>query len=334
VLRPRRLLRALVWGLAVACGSSLAAAQEPQKHRVEKGQRLGSIAKRYGVSLDALLTANDLERRDPIRPGQELWIPPADDVDGQKTAAHKGEEEARAADRRDAPQRDGLQTLAVQGAPPAYYYEPIGSGRLGLKPVLVYLHGRGGQPASDCQRWAAVGRRFGWVLCPSGHEDRGGGARGWGNDWPGGHRVVMAALQALRDRYERRVQLRGNTLIGFSEGAYVAMNVGVREPRTFNRWLILAADADYWGGSGVEALKQHRGVIKRVYLITGEQDTVVESTRQVRTWIEREAVPVRASMPSDMGHEVPLARKAAMYRAALTWLDRGDSRAERRAARR
>ncbi len=38
----------------------------------------------------------------------------------------------------------------------------------------------------------------------------------------------MAAIQVLRKKYGRRVQLYGNTLIGFSEGAYAAMNVGVK----------------------------------------------------------------------------------------------------------
>src|SRR5688572_7108892 len=34
---------------------------------------------------------------------------------------------------------------------PAFYFQPS-SGR-GLKPVLVYLHGRGGNPEADCAKW-------------------------------------------------------------------------------------------------------------------------------------------------------------------------------------
>ena len=43
------------------------------------------------------------------------------------------------------------------------------------RPVLMYLHGRGGNPAEDCRKWARVGRQFGWVVCPSGPGDAGGG---------------------------------------------------------------------------------------------------------------------------------------------------------------
>lgn len=46
-----------------------------QVHVVYEGQRLGSIAKRYNVSIEALCRANGITRRDPIRPGQRLQVP-------------------------------------------------------------------------------------------------------------------------------------------------------------------------------------------------------------------------------------------------------------------
>lgn len=55
----------------------------PKVHRVHKGQHLGMIAKRYHVSVEAIRHANDLGRRDPLRPGQRLYIPRADDPDGE-----------------------------------------------------------------------------------------------------------------------------------------------------------------------------------------------------------------------------------------------------------
>ena len=103
------------------------------------------------------------------------------------------------------------QRLEVPGFPDAFYYRPRGRG---MKPVLVYLHGRGANPAEDCRKWAHVATAFGWVLCPSGPEDRGGGARGWANNAISGGQDVKAALDALRAKYKRRVQLHGNVLIG------------------------------------------------------------------------------------------------------------------------
>ncbi len=63
--------------------------------------------------------------------------------------------------------------------------------------------------------------------------------------------------------------------------------------------------------------------MRRVYLITGEHDSVIDGTRQLREWLKKSRVPTRISTPKDMGHELALERKPGMYRAALIWLDRG-----------
>ncbi|HEU5073557.1 MAG TPA: LysM peptidoglycan-binding domain-containing protein [Polyangiaceae bacterium] len=78
-LRWKHALTGLLCVAGIAVGSvsttSSALADEPYVHVVYPGQRLGSIAKRYNVSIDALCAANGITRRDPIRPGQKLVIP-------------------------------------------------------------------------------------------------------------------------------------------------------------------------------------------------------------------------------------------------------------------
>ncbi len=55
---------------------------EHRTHRVESGQRLESIARRYGVSVAAMRAANDLAIKDVIRPGQVLAVPePGENLD-------------------------------------------------------------------------------------------------------------------------------------------------------------------------------------------------------------------------------------------------------------
>jgi LysM repeat protein len=60
-------------------------------HTVYAGQRLGSIAKRYRVTLEALCFANDLSQFETIKPGQKLVIPEADDVDGRNARRARAE---------------------------------------------------------------------------------------------------------------------------------------------------------------------------------------------------------------------------------------------------
>lgn len=312
-------------------------------HTVYDGQTIGGIAKRYNISIAELCEANKMTRRDRIKPGQTLIIPDRDSTRRERAATQDAADEpATAPEPPPKPEADvpksepkpepkptvlpgGLRVLDIPGAGPAYYFEPSGPGRQSLRPVLVYLHGRGGHPAEDCRRWAPVARRLGWLVCPSGPGATGDG-RGWNNTWMIAHRAAVKSVQALRDRYGRRVQLRGNTLIGFSEGAYAAMNVGVREPRTFNRWLILAGDAKYWGGPGMTALNENRGLLRRVVLMTGEQDSVLPGTQTAAEWLRKARITTRVYTLKGVGHELALQRRPATYRAALVWLEKGSGK--------
>lgn len=56
-------------------------------HVVQPKQKLGSIAKRYRVALEALLHANDLTRRDRLKPGVKLLVPARGDEDGSLARA-------------------------------------------------------------------------------------------------------------------------------------------------------------------------------------------------------------------------------------------------------
>ncbi len=294
---------------------------ERQTHVVAQGNTIGKIAHRYHLHEQSILRANGLRRTDQLKLGQTLLIPSSDDdpviatgplneaISNNKKSGIEGD-------------KNGISELSVAGSGPVYYYEPTGPGRNAMRPVLVYLHGRGGDAEQDCRKWANVARHFGWLVCPSGPVAHNSG-RSWNNSWPSGQHAVMGAIHALRDRFGRRIQLFGNTLIGFSEGAFVAMNVGVREPKTFNRWLILGADTSYWGGSGLEALQDARGRVRRVVLITGGRDQVVDDTRKVAEWLSRARVPIKVQTPEDLAHEVALDRMPGLYENALRWLDRG-----------
>jgi LysM repeat protein len=86
---------ALLLGLLLLPVTARAESQAEQTHVVYSGQRLGSIAKRYGVSVEALCTANDLRPSTALKPGQRLVIPGRGDRDGSRARIAAGHESSR-----------------------------------------------------------------------------------------------------------------------------------------------------------------------------------------------------------------------------------------------
>ncbi|MBX3181598.1 MAG: LysM peptidoglycan-binding domain-containing protein [Polyangiaceae bacterium] len=116
----RRLLTtaSLCVGLALAQLATPALAEAKQReHTVMSGQRLGSIAKRYQISVEALCAANGIRPRDIIRPGQKLIIPPRGESpeEAQKRARSAPEASPKAAEK--APAKAPEKPPAVEKAP-------------------------------------------------------------------------------------------------------------------------------------------------------------------------------------------------------------------------
>jgi LysM repeat protein len=95
------ILLCLAMGLALSGAPPAQAADDaPRFHKVYSGQRLGSIAKRYGVSIEAICNANDMRRSDRIKPGQKLVIPSRSDKDGSRARAMFAPKKTAAASKR------------------------------------------------------------------------------------------------------------------------------------------------------------------------------------------------------------------------------------------
>lgn len=205
------------------------------------------------------------------------------------------------------------------GMPEAFYFKPRVRGP---RPVLMFLHGRGGNPEADCMKWAAVATQFGWLVCPQGPEDRGGGARAWQNNVAAGQAIIEASTTALKAKFKGKVRSKDSVIMGFSEGAFLAMQIGLHKPERWNRWLILAANDQYWFGDTDALLKEKHKKIRRVYLLTGENDEVAANTLRVSDTLRAAKVPVRVKIAEGLGHELP-GTKMTSFRRPLRWLTAG-----------
>lgn len=116
--RAVRALRAPLALLLVVAWTGLAsAASSPRYHTVQNGQRLGSIAKRYGVTVEAICTANGIEQNQRLKVGGKLLVPSKDDKDGSLTRRQYGPPETKLA--RDGATADTLLASTREPARPS-----------------------------------------------------------------------------------------------------------------------------------------------------------------------------------------------------------------------
>jgi predicted esterase len=187
--------------------------------------------------------------------------------------------------------------------------------------VFVYLHGRGSNVREHCRQLHEVVQHYGWLLCPIGPVDRGGDRREWNNNRDYAARATLASIDALVALHPRRARRHDNVMIGFSEGSYVGMNTALMNPRTFPRWLIIAAD-DRYIDSERERIERAAQSVQRAYLLTGVDDVTLPHSRRAHALLERAfgRRRERFRVQPGMGHQLP--GDGHLVRNILDWLTR------------
>ena len=110
----------------------------------------------------------------------------------------------------------------------------------GAAGVMVVLHGMCGQPANACRHFASQVTHTMHLICPRARQRCEGG----GSSWP--HvgfsdqieRAVLRATQALAERVD---ESRGRTLVGYSLGAFRALELAERAAHKYPRVMLIGA---------------------------------------------------------------------------------------------
>lgn len=237
----------------------------------------------------------------------------------QFTAADDRAERTRARELARRRRRPGEpEVLELPGIPDAYFYRAAQGGR---RRVFVYLHARNADPRESCRQFATVVTRFGWLLCPVGPGMGRDQARQWNNNPILARQYATTAVRALFQRFPRRTRVTDNVLMGFSEGAFVAIQTGLNEPVMFPRWVIFAAHDRYLATEG-DALAGARRSLRKLYLITGRNDEIVGHSRRAAEQLRRDRLGrVELRVLDGVGHQLPPAFVPTV-RTALQWVTR------------
>jgi predicted esterase len=123
--------------------------------------------------------------------------------------------------------------LEAPDAPPMLVYPPATATRSPAE-LLVLLHGMCGHPENECPWFAGTATRDRFVVCPRADLACPGG----GHIWSGSSRIRNELVESFRERvtcaFPERISDEDATLVGFSLGGFVALDVAEHADAT--RW--------------------------------------------------------------------------------------------------
>ena len=178
----------------------------------------------------------------------------------------------------------------------------------GPRPLIVVLHGYGDVPKANAELYRKAARRRGAIVAaPSGLRP-GPGGRGF--SWTFRDEAEWWVLRALeRLAAAHPVDPDRVILAGFSQGANVALEVGLRHSDRFAGLLPLA------GRFEADRMPMPAAGGPRVYLLTGARDPGVDSFRQAERRLAGAGLDARLRVVRGMGHSYPPSATEELGRA-------------------
>jgi predicted esterase len=194
--------------------------------------------------------------------------------------------------------------------PPAWASSDPARARGARSLTVVYLHGIHGLPQNGCPWLASGASELGWLVCPAANTQLANGTFSWGG--------TVAAQRDVVARAERAAQDSGadpdaaNVLVGFSQGAYVALDlVHARLGRV--RGLVLIGAAVAPSRAMLEA-----GGVSRIVLAAGDLDGASAPMKRAAARLVREGMDARFVSLGAIGHSYETTEKEAL-RDAIVW---------------
>jgi predicted esterase len=181
------------------------------------------------------------------------------------------------------------------------------------RPAIVYLHGMWASPGY----FARGSIPFGFLVCP-----RGNAPLGEGRMWAGSYRSVApsvhAALRAAEALAPGKLDGSGDgTLVGYSNGAYFAVEVALAEPGKWSGLVLLSMKLD------LDPARLRAAGIERVVFAAGERDAARASMQRLAQTMAAGGLESRFISLGPVGHEFPRDMETRMC-AAIAWVRRGD----------
>ncbi|MDP9148782.1 MAG: hypothetical protein M3O36_02400, partial [Myxococcota bacterium] len=178
-------------------------------------------------------------------------------------------------------------------------YAPAEPSAARAAPAIVYLHGMWASPEDSCAYFVRAATPFGFLVCP-----RGNAPLGQGRMWAGTYATVAprvhAALEAAASLAPRRLDRSGDgTLIGYSNGAYFAVEIACAEQGRWTGLVLLSMHLE------PDASRLRSAGVRRVLLGAGERDGARPSMQALAERLRAAGLTARFMSLGPGGHEFP-----------------------------
>jgi predicted esterase len=181
------------------------------------------------------------------------------------------------------------------------------------RPVTVLLHGMCGHPQSACGPFVDVSTSRGWLVCPRGQDECGGGTR-WRLRGGEDARLVDASVLSLGRQREGAVDGAAPRLIvGFSLGGIAAVQIAEASRGAYAGLVVIASQVH------PDAARLLRAGVKRVVLAAGDLDMTSAPLHDDARILERQGLPARFVSLGRFGHGYP-ADMAERMREPMQWV--------------
>ncbi|MFO0677498.1 MAG: hypothetical protein U0169_13265 [Polyangiaceae bacterium] len=134
------------------------------------------------------------------------------------------------------------------------------------KPVVVLLHGMCGAPENACPFFADGGRDVGHLVCPRANHACPGGGFVWSGSLDQRKAIVDDAVESVRGEAGSLLDEHGSVLAGFSQGAFLALDLASRTGHPYQGLLLVGASVK------VDRKKLEAAGIRRLVLAAGAYD--------------------------------------------------------------
>jgi predicted esterase len=183
-------------------------------------------------------------------------------------------------------------------------------------PVIVALHGFGQREDLIVESVREAASASGVIVVAP----RGPRSAREGYAWHG----TLEASMIVDDAIERvaatyNIDRDRIILLGFSQGGFVALNLGMRYPDRYAGIIAIGARYD---PAVVRAPDEPQAKMPRFFLMCGADDPVLEECRRVTAALEAIKATVKLEVYPGLGHGFPLNREAELIKAIDFALDR------------